>query len=412
MFGILKAGNERRERERAAQAALTAVTAPPPPVEAPAEEGTTYKVPYTSILDIQPHNNAERLEVATVYGFQVIVSKGRYKVGDKAVYIPIDSILPENLEKIIFPEDSKIKLNNHRVRQIKIRGLASQGMLINPDEIASLVNPKYFKDEQDLKLILNVTKYEPPVKHIGVPGPKGQRNKKNENPLFHKYNGLDNIKWFPNKFTEQTEVVIQEKLHGSNARASIMPFSANTFMKKIKQFFRLAPKIEHCYGSNNKELTNVDGHKGFYGEDIWNESFGKIDVFSKLKLGETVFGEIVGPGVQKGYSYGLKDRNFVLFDVKVLREDGTQEWLCPSDVEAFAKERGFQMVPVLYKGPFNKEMAYALTKGKSEFNDKSEKVREGIVIKAAKDYTVAGNKQALKWVSEDYLNDPTNTDDH
>lgn len=383
------------------------------PVEAPSEEGTTYKVPYTSILDIQPHNNAERLEVATVYGFQVIVSKGRYKIGDKAVYIPIDSILAEKLENIIFPADAKIKLNNHRVRQIKIRGLASQGMLINPDEISSLVNPAFLKDEQDLKLILGVTKYEPPVSGVNLnTSKKGERNKKHENPLFHKYNGLDNIKWFPNKFNEQSEVVIQEKLHGTNARASVMTFTANSLFKKIQQALRLAPKVENCYGSNRVEISASSNYKGFYGEDVYGKVFKNMDVFNKLKFGESVFGEIVGPGIQKGYSYGLKEHQFVLFDVKVLQPDGTQIWLTPDQVEFFALERGFKMVPILYKGPFNKEMAYSLTFGKSEFNDKSEKVREGIVIKAAKDYSVEGNKQALKWVSETYLADPTNTDDH
>lgn len=384
-------------------------------VAAPQEEesGTTYKVPYTSILDIQPHNNAERLEVATVYGFQVIVSKGRYKIGDKAVYVPIDSILSEKLEKILFPEDSKIKLNNSRVRQIKIRGLASQGMLINPDEIASLVNPAYLKDEQDLKLILNVKKYEPPVKTVNLnSGPKGQRNKKHEHPLFHKYNGLDNIKWFPNKFNEQTEVVIQEKLHGTNARASVMPFVGNSLLKKIKIFLKLAPATENCYGSNNVEISAKSTYKGFYGEDVYGKVLSGIDVFSKLKLGESAFGEIVGPGIQKGYSYGLKEHKFVLFDVKVLQADGTQVWLSPDEVEAFAKERGFDFVPVLYKGPFNKELAYSMSKGRSEFNDKSEKVREGIVIKSAKEYSIGGNKQALKWVSEEYLADTSNTDDH
>lgn len=383
----------------------------PPEIVHEEQEGSTYKVPYTKILDIQPHNNAERLEVATVYGFQVIVSKGRYKVGDKTVYIPIDSILPEKLEKKLFPEDSKIKLNNSRVRQIKIRGLASQGMLINPDEIADLVNPSYLTEEQDLKKILDVKKYEPPIKSVRLQGPPGQRSKKTENPLFHKYNGLDNIKWFPNKFDEQTMVVIQEKLHGTNARASIMPYAANTLKKKILQFLRLAPKNENCYGSNNVEISAKSTYKGFYGEDVYGSVFSKLDVFNKIKLGESVFGEIVGPGIQKGYTYGLKEHTFVLFDVKVLQPDGTQKWLNPAEVKAFAIERGFQFVPVVYEGPFNKELAYSLSRGPSVFDPK-EKVREGIVIKAANDYSIAGNKQALKWVSEDYLNDPTNTDEH
>lgn len=381
-------------------------------VEVADENGTIYMVPYTSILDVQPHNNAERLEVATVYGFQVIVSKGRYKVGDKAVYIPIDSILPEKLEKKIFPEDSKVKLSGSRVRQIKLRGLASQGMLIDPKDIADLTDVSKLKDEQDLKTILGVKKYQPPVRAVNLnAGQKGQRNKKHENPLFHKYNGLDSIKWLPNKFGEETQVVIQEKLHGTNARASIMPYATTTLKKKILQLLRLAPKFENCYGSNNVEISAKTTYNGFYGEDVYGSVFSKLDVFNKIKFGEAVYGEIIGPGIQKGYSYGLKEHAFILFDVKVLQADGSQKWLNPSEVKKFAEERGFTYVPVVYEGPFNKELAYSLTKGPSVFCP-AEKIREGIVIKSAENYSVAGNKQALKWVSEDYLNDPTNTDEH
>ena len=382
-----------------------------PQEEVADESGTIYMVPYTSILDIQPHNNAERLEVATVYGFQVIVSKDRYKIGDKAVYIPIDSILPEKLEKKIFPEDSKVKLSGSRVRQIKLRGLASQGMLIDPKDISDYTDVSKLKDEQDLKTILGVKKYQPTIRSVSLKTAGGKRNKKDENPLFHKYNGLDNIKWLPNKFGAETQVVIQEKLHGTNARASIMPFAANYFMKKLKQLFRLAPKNENCYGSNNVEVSAKADYKGFYGEDVYGSTFKKLDVFNKLKFGEAVYGEIIGPGIQKGYTYGLTEHAFILFDVKVLQADGTQKWLNPSEVKTFAEERGFQLVPILYEGPFNKDLAYSLTKGPSVFCPK-EKVREGIVIKAAKDYTVSGNKQALKWVSEDYLSDATNTDEH
>lgn len=371
-----------------------------------------YKVPYTKILDIGPHNNAERLEVATVYGWQVIVQKGRFKVGDQIIYIPIDSIITANLEEILFPPTAKVKLNKQRVRQIRLRGLASQGMIIHPDEIRSLVNPDYFTEEQDLKSILGIKKYEPPVREerTGTSVPKG-RSYKNPHPLFHKYNGLGNIKWFPNMFKEGDDVVIQEKLHGTNARAALLPFRATTLWKKFLNLIRMAPAIEKCYGSNNVDKSAVKG-AGFYGEDVWGNTFKAIDVFSKLKLGETVFGEIVGPGIQKGYSYGLKEHKFVLFDVKILQQDGSQKWLSPDEVVIFASERGFDVVPTLYFGPFNKEMAYSLTKGNSQFNDKSEKVREGIVIKARNKYSIEGNKQALKWVSEDYLADETNTDEH
>lgn len=390
-------------------------------VEAPTEQdGSTYKVPLTTILEINPHNNADLLEVATVYGFQVIVKKGQYKAGDQVVYIPIDSILPQWLEDRLFPYTKnadgvmvppKITLHHHRVRQIRIRKLASQGMLIDLKDLPELAG-KNIPLEFDLKTTLGITKYEPPVAGpASTQGKDKQRNKAFEHPLFHKYNGLDNIKWFPTLFKEGEEVVIQEKLHGTNARASLLPYRTNTLLRKIVKFLGLAPKVEQCYGSNNVQKAVGRNNAHFYSEDVWGNTFKAMDVFSKLKLGETVFGEIVGPGIQKNYEYGLKEHKFILFDVKVLQEDGKQKWLNPDEVEAFAKERGFEYITVLYRGPFSRELAYSLTRGPSVFCPK-QKVREGIVIKAAQDYSVEGNKKALKWVSEDYLADDTNTDFH
>jgi RNA ligase (TIGR02306 family) len=229
--------------------------------------------------------------------------------------------------------------------------------------------------------------------------------------LFHKYNGLTNIKWFAAPFNEGEHVVVQEKLHGTNARASVLPYRANTLWRKLKKFLGLAPLIEKCYGSNNVDISSKKNYTGFYGEDVYGSTFSKMDVFSKLKLGETVYGEIIGPSIQANYTYGLKEHRFVIFDVKILKEDGSQEWLNPHQVEEFARERGFEIVPKLYAGEYNKELIYGMTRGPSVYCP-SQKVREGVVVKAAADYCVQGNKRAYKWISEDYLDDKSNTDNH
>lgn len=381
-------------------------------------DGSLFKVPLTKILAINPHGNAERLEVATVYGFQVIVRKDTYKVGDEVIYIPIDSNLPQWLEARVFPSTKdengnivppKIKLNNSRVRQIKIRGLASQGMLINPKEF---IIPERVKVEDDLSELFGVTKYEPPVSGpSSTIGKDKQRNKKYEHALFHRYNGISALKWFPNIFDDQ-EVVIQCKLHGTNARAAILPFQTNNLWKKFLKFVGLAPEYEKCYGSNNVEISaKPTKYKGFYEEDLYGKAFKSIDVFSKIKPGEIVFGEIVGEGIQKNYTYGHTDPHFVLFDVKELQPDGKFKWMNPDEVELYAKSRGFDFVPVLYKGIYDKEKAYALTFGPSVYCP-SQKVREGIVIKSKYDYDNLGNKRAFKLISEDYLSDKNNSDNH
>src|SRR6185369_415963 len=114
---------------------------------------------------------------------------------------------------------------------------------------------------------------------MGAPG--GRKIKALENPLFHKYNGLDNIKWFPTLFKEGELVVMQEKIHGTNARAAKLPYVANTLWKKIKLFFRtlfkMPAQFEFCYGSNNVQLQERRGYTGFYGEDIYGKVFQSID---------------------------------------------------------------------------------------------------------------------------------------
>lgn len=367
---------------------------------------STYKVPLTRIVSIDSHPNADRLELATVYGFQVVIPSGSYAVGDLVVYFPVDSILPGNVEALLFGADAKIKLEKSRIRQIRIRKFPSQGMLCNPESLKSIVNPKYLKEEQDLAAILGVTKFEPPEAHVqGAPRKKNGR-KALAHPDFQSYNGLGNIKWFPNLFQEGELVVIQEKIHGTNARAALLPYRTNNLWKKFLKLIGKAPAYEKLYGSNRVDITNSNGYSGYYGDDIYGNVFKKMDAFSKLMPNEIVFGEICGPGIQKGYEYGLKEHKFLLFDVK---KDG--KWLAPKDVEAYALERQFEMVPVLYEGPFNKALAEQMSQGPSVFSP-TEKVREGAVLKAVNGYDQEGNKKALKMINPVYLDDKNNTDNH
>jgi RNA ligase (TIGR02306 family) len=365
-------------------------------------DGSTYKVPLTTIVRIEPHPNADRLELAYVYNFQVIIQKGKYQVGSKIIYIPVDSLIPKYLEDILFPEGSKIKLYHSRVKQIKIRQAYSQGMIVDPSDIVSKVNPEYLDLEQDLSTLLEIVKYEPPApKYQSSMGGSRLRDKPLENPYFRKFNGISNIRWFPNAFEKGEEVVMQCKLHGSHIRFGKAPFVANTLWKKIKKLFGLAPKFESVYGSNNVELTNRNNYKGFYGEDVYGKCLSKFHAFDKIKDGEFVHAELIGPGVQRGYDYGHTEHHMVIFDVRVMQPDGTQKWLNPEEAEAFANERGFDFVPVLYRGPFSEEMLEKCTRGKSAYCPKE--IKEGCVVKSRYAYDVGQSKKALKSINPEYL---------
>ena len=384
------------------------------------EDESTFKVPVTKILAINEHPNATALEYAVVYGFNVIVRKGEYKVGDVVLYIPIDSILPVTLETQIFGPDSKIKLNKSRVRQIKIRGYYSQGMLINLSDtlefmknhcgLRSHITENFFEVEKDYSSALGVVKYEPPA--AGYQGALARkRDKPMENPFFHKYGGIDNIKWYPDLFQPDEIVSITEKIHGSNIRAGYVPFVANSLWRKFLKLIKMAPTHQWCYGSNNVQLQSRWNYKGFYGTDVYGKVLEKYGVKDKLKPGEVIYGELYGHGIQGGYSYGCEpgEHRLIVFDVKIQTET-TSDFLSVDDFQAFCKERGFETPPELYRGTFNKDNAKALTVGNSIISP-SQKVIEGVVIKPLIDTTSLCGRKVLKLISEEFLAG-NNTDFH
>lgn len=224
-----------------------------------------FKVCLTTIVDVRPHENSHSLDIVTVYGFNVVARRNSFNIGSKCFYLPLDSILPEELESILFPADSKIKLHHHRVKQIRIRAYPSQGMLVSVEDVESFLLktkecPKKWEEEKDYSELLGVFKYEPPAPSFQG-GPNNAKKVAYSNSHFSKYNGIDNIKWKPNVFVGE-EVVIQEKLHGSNARCGHVPTEANTLWKKIKKFFGKLEPYEYVWGSNNIELTNRKNFKG------------------------------------------------------------------------------------------------------------------------------------------------------
>lgn len=381
---------------------------------------STFKVCFTQVKDVQPHPNADRLEIITVYGFQTVASKGTYKVGDTVLYIPVDSILPQKLENLIFGPESKVKLDKHRVRQIRIRQFPSQGLLISKDTVRQY--PGIFVDkcklDEDVSEILSITKYEPPAPQFNLPSQKTGRKKNANNPLFHSYNGLDNIKWYPELFEADELVVVQEKLHGTNARAGLLPALPNTLWKKLKKFLGFNLGYEFCYGSNNVELTNREIFtSNFYGEDVYGAAFAKAEAKHKIKPNEIIYGEIIGEGIQKNYSYGLSknERKFVLFDVKEVNPaTDDYQWLSPIECKSWAEERGFDFVPQLAYTTYGKLDLTKLSTGPSAYDSK-QLVKEGVVVKSAIQYndpTRPSNKRALKFINPQYLDDKSNTDNH
>jgi len=99
------------------------------------------------ILNIAPIVGADAIETATVLGWQVVVKKGEYKIGDLCVYIQIDTVVPDK------PEFEFLRERSFRVRTIKLRKQVSQGLIV-PLPVGK------FKEGDDVTDLFGIKKYE------------------------------------------------------------------------------------------------------------------------------------------------------------------------------------------------------------------------------------------------------------
>lgn len=101
------------------------------------------------VLKITEIPEADSIETAHVLGWQVVIKKGEYKVGDMCAYIQIDTVVPE-IEQFDFLRERK-----YRVRTIKLRKQISQGLIV-PLPKGS------WREGDDLTEVLGIKKFEKP----------------------------------------------------------------------------------------------------------------------------------------------------------------------------------------------------------------------------------------------------------
>jgi RNA ligase (TIGR02306 family) len=106
-------------------------------------------------IKIEPHPNADALEVARVGDYRSIVRKGSFTNGDMIAYIPEGAVLPEDLIAELGLTGKLSGSSCNRVKAVKLRGVLSQG-LCYPAR-------KGWKRGQDVTAELGIHKYEPVI---------------------------------------------------------------------------------------------------------------------------------------------------------------------------------------------------------------------------------------------------------
>jgi RNA ligase (TIGR02306 family) len=357
-----------------------------------------------TVTEIRAIEGADNIEQVVVGGWNAIVKKGEYTVGDYVVVATTDAVIPQEISDAIGVTNYLRK--GQRVRTVKLRGVYSECLIIPFDSLPQMKTQfatgigYYWKIGEDLMEHLGIFKYEPPVKQIQLSS--GRKIKYKDNPNFGVYYKFPNLKNVQGMFTEKDRVEITRKLHGTNARYGVVKKSKLSFIDKVKRFFgNKWIEYEYVYGSHNVEKGSDS--QGFYDTDVWRTVAEKYKIKEKLweyikedkdiDSGVILYGEIYGAGIQKNYDYGLKDIEFAGFD---LVEDGEYQSVLYSRL-AIKNLLHLPYVELLYRGRWSQEIQDSFVF--NNFIEGTKVPHEGIVIKH-----VSGERNKVaKVINPDYL---------
>jgi len=368
-----------------------------------------FAVEVVRIRAIEPITGADAIELAVVGGYRSVVKKGDYKVGDLAVYIPEQAIVPDWLLERMNLTGRLAGTNKNRVKAIKLRGCLSQGLLIPVKHVAASganyiqndVSLIPVKEGDDVADFLGIVKHEVPIpahlagevynagSHLTVP-----------------YD-IENYKKFVDVFEDGEEVVFTEKLHGTFTGIGILPrgdWEEKHFLSRFVIFSKGLGARGLCFKDCDNNADN-----------LYVRTLMESDIFSRLSdLMEEMeeehgfdrplflLGETFGAGVQD-LQYGNLPASFRLFDVCVGYR-GDQFFFDYEGRVRLANHLEIPMVPILYKGPFSQAVLDQYTNGKETVSGKESHIREGVVITPVveREHPELG-RVILKSVSADYL---------
>lgn len=375
------------------------------------------------INELHKHSNADRLQIATIFGASVIVGLD-VKIDDIGVYFPIDLQLSQEYCEINnlvrkLDENGKniggyLEPDKRNIRAMKLRGEKSEGLFM-PLESLKYTGETKFEVDEKIEMLNGheiCRKYIPRGKKPAAAGKQGNKTRKHTTPiapLFAEHADTEQLVYNMDAFKPGDQIEITLKMHGTSGRTGYLP--------KLQGYKRtLLDKIFHRQGTPIYDWGYVTGTRrvvlddfedgGFYGSNAFREPHAKF-FEGKLWKGETVYYEIVGfttdgtpimPSVSNSkisdkkftkqygsttvFSYGCNPKplpamidahtgkvvqeavpqsDFYVYRMTMTNEDGDVVEYTPDFMRYRCEQMGAKYVPVLWKD-------YALPRGVIEYD--------------------------------------------
>lgn len=342
---------------------------------------------------LEPIPGKDRIVLATVLGWRVIVQKADYNVGDQCVYIEIDSVLPEK------PEFEFLRSKNFRIKTMKMAGVISQGICFP----MSILPTDQYTLGQDVTDLIGVKQYEPemddPVQQTNSNSGKldkfpkflrkqawfrklilcQKKKSKEAFPSFISKTDETRIQSAPWLLMDPTPYTFTEKIDGTSGTFALV---------KHKRLFRTT--YEYIVCSRNRRLPVDDG------SIYWRVS-EKYRIKDKLinLIGDRAWvaiqGECIGPKIQ-GNKYNVQEPFLYVFNL--LTPDGRTPSLKAKGILSCYDLDFVPIVKEQTKLPSTVEDMLALAHGESAL---AHTLREGLVCRSV------DGKQSFKAVDPEFL---------
>lgn len=379
-----------------------------------------------------PIEGADRVELAFVSGWQIMVKKGQFKVGDLAIYFEIDSKLPEE-EPFLFLSDKHFKIKTQKYFKGTV---ISQGLLMHPNDFGwyvqvdnSILNPRAgdhgrYDKGTFLTEELGVTYYDPEdnarkspsgdkYKKMAGRHPKLFRNsiikwvykhnwgkkllyvffghmkdKRSEWPAWVVKTDEERIQNMPWVLEDKSEWIATEKIDGTSTTATLRKTS-----KKKHNFYICSRNV----------VFDKPDQKAFYDFNVWMEMAEKYHFENVLATiadrynleWVTLQGESYGDGIQKR-DYSLKEHDFMGFNL-IFSDRGR---LNSVEAATIMKKFGIPWVPIIDEHfilPDTVEELLDIATGKSVLDGE---MREGLVFRSpdgSRSFKAVSNEFLLKY---------------
>lgn len=314
-----------------------------------------WNVQVVKIQNILPVPNSDTLSMIMVDGgYPVVFKSDQFSEGSLAAYIPIDSIVPVT-------EEWAFLQGKNRIKARRFRGQFSMGTLCPLPE-------GNYEEGQNVAELLGITKYEPPIEAnlrgncISDPG------------FIPKYTDIEGArKYLAERIFENEEIIVLEKVHGSNARA--------------------------VYKEGKLWIGSHHTMKEYPGDTEWAKIATKYNLEERFsRYPEYCFYyEIYGPSIQgQKFAYGVTETSAIFFDISF-----AGRYLNWDDSVEILKDLELPIVPELFRGTYN-DVLLELRNGSSMIPN-AKNIREGIVIKPLiEGYHRKIGRKILKFIGEEY----------